>query len=215
MTHFIRNLSISHKLMLLLLLPALAALWLALGRLNTSWQQVSEAQHVSQAIEAAATMNALVATLQAERGASGVYLASNGNRFTQRLQQLRQQSDQRLQPFLALQLPELSALQQQLRQLNELRRQIDQLSITNSLSAERYTGFITAMIAQNHQLEAQLSHREMARQLARLNQFIEMKERAGRERAILGLVFSRTRAVTPYNSSAHLPTNRRPVLMLL
>ena len=191
MTHFIRNLSISRKLMLLLLLPAVAALWLALGRISDSWQQVALAEHVSQAIKASATTNALVATLQAERGASGVYLASNGNRFAQRLAQLRQQSDQRLQAFLALQLPELSALQQQLGELNALRRQVDQQSINNAASAERYTALITAMIAQNHQLEAALTHRDMAQQLAILNQFIEMKERAGRERAILGLVFSR------------------------
>lgn len=191
MTHFIRNLSISRKLLLLLLLPALAALWLALGRFSDSWQQVRMAEHVSKSIEASATMNALVATLQAERGASGVYLASNGSRFAQRLPQLRQQSDQRLQAFLALPLLELSALQQQLSQLSDLRWQVDQQSITNTSSAERYTALITAMIAQNHRLEAALTHRDMARQLATLNQFIEMKERAGRERAILGLVFSR------------------------
>lgn len=191
MTHFIRNLTISKKLMLLLLLPAIAALSLAVASLIASWQQVNLAQYVGRAIDASVTMNALVATLQAERGASGVYLASSGKRFTQRVTQLRLQSDQRLQAFLALQLPELSALQQQLRQLNDLRRQVDQLSISSTQSAARYTGLITAMIAQNHQLEAQLSHRAMARQLATLNQFIEMKERAGRERAILGLVFSR------------------------
>lgn len=191
MPHFIRNLSISRKLLVLLLLPALAALVLALERLNDSWQQVNVAKHVSQAIDSSVTMNALVATLQAERGASGVYLASSGKRFSERLLQLRLQSDQRLQAFLALKRPELSALQQQLGQLSDLRRQVDQLSIANATSAERYTTLITAMITQNHQLEMVLTHQEMARQLATLNQFIEAKERAGRERAILGLVFSR------------------------
>lgn len=190
MRRFIRNLAISQKLMLLLLLPALAALWLAGGRLTASWQQVELAQHIRSSIDVSVTMNALVGTLQAERGASGVFLASSGKRFAERLTQLRQQSDQRLQVFMALRLPQLQPLQQQLQQLSELRQQIDQLAITNTISAERYTALITTMIALNHQLEGEVQHRKMAGQLATLNQFIEMKERAGRERAILGLVFS-------------------------
>ncbi|MDX5407869.1 MAG: methyl-accepting chemotaxis protein [Chromatiaceae bacterium] len=101
------------------------------------------------------------------------------------------QTDLRLQAFMALQQPELVALQQQLQQLPELRHQIDQFTLSNSISAERYTALITAMITQNHQLEATLTQQDMARQLATLNQLIELKERAGRERAILGLVFSR------------------------
>ncbi|WP_134055793.1 methyl-accepting chemotaxis protein [Rheinheimera aquimaris] len=191
MKHLIRNLSLRRKLMLLLLLPAIAAVLLAMDLLYLNWQQVRTAQYVTQAIDTSVSMNKLVATLQAERGASGVYLASAGARFTERLRQLRMQTDLRLQAFMALQQPELVVLQQQLQQLAELRHQIDQLTLSNSISAERYTALITAMIAQNHQLEAGLMHRDMAQQLATLNQFIEMKERAGRERAILGLVFSR------------------------
>lgn len=190
MRRFIRNLAISQKLMLLLLLPVLAALWLAGGRLTASWQQVELARHIGSSIDASVTMNTLVGTLQAERGASGVFLASSGERFAERLAQLRQQSDRQLQAFMALRLPQLQPLQQQLQQLSELRRQIDQLAMANTASAERYTALITAMIALNHQLEVDVQHREMTKQLATLNQFIEMKERAGRERAILGLVFS-------------------------
>ena len=191
MKHLIRNLSLRRKLMLLLLLPAIAAVLLAMDLLYLNWQQVRTAQYVSQAIDTSVTMNKLVAALQAERGASGVYLASAGARFTERLRQLRMQTDLSLQAFMALQQPELIALQQQLQQLPELRHQIDQFTLSNSISAERYTALITAMIAQNHQLEATLTQQDMARQLATLNQLIELKERAGRERAILGLVFSR------------------------
>lgn len=101
---------------MLLFLPALAALSLALGRFSDGWQQVRMAEHVSQSIDVSATMNALVATLHAERGASGVYLASNGNRFAQRLAQL----------------PELSDLLQQLGELNALRHRVDQQSVNKA-----------------------------------------------------------------------------------
>ena len=181
MKHVIRNLSISRKLMLLLLLPVTAALLLALNLIYLNWQQVQMAQQVGRAIETSATMNALVGTLQAERGASGVYLASSGQRFSERVTALRLQTDQRLQAFLSLPQTELADLQQQLNQLTDLRRQVDQFAISNSIAGERYTALISAMIAQNHRLEAGLSQRDMAQQLATLNQFIEMKERAGRE----------------------------------
>lgn len=196
MGRIIRNLAISQKLLLLLFLPIVVALWLLVGRLTTSWQQVNLAQHVYSSIDASMVMNQLVATLQAERGASGVFLASSGAKFGQRLTQLRQQSDQRLQSFLAIKLPQLQAVQQQLQELSALRRQIDQFSIRDGVSAQRYTALITQMIGLNHELETELAHREMAKDLATLNQFIEMKERAGRERAILGLVFSRGSATS-------------------
>ena len=107
------------------------------------------------------------------------------------MKQLRIQSDDKLQIVSALSQPELLSLKKQLDSVRELRSLIDPLTISNSESAERYTRLIKAMIAVNHQLEADVPHREMARELATLNQFIEMKERAGRDRALLGLVFSR------------------------
>lgn len=197
MSRFIRNLSISQKMMLLLFLPALAALWLAGGRLTASWQQVKLSQHIITSIEASETMNRLVATLQAERGATGVFLASSGKKFAERLNQLRQQTDQRLQAFLEVDIKELRAVQQQLQQLTELRRQIDQFALVDTVSAERYTALINTMIAMNHQLEKGVAHREIAIKLATLNQFIEMKERAGRERAMLSLVFGHDSVTSP------------------
>ncbi|QBL09692.1 HAMP domain-containing protein [Rheinheimera sp. D18] len=191
MAQFVRNLSISQKLMLLLFLPVVIALWLLVSQLTQSWQQVSLAQHVRASIDTSVVTNHLVSALQAERGASGVFLASSGNKLKQRVVQLRQQSDQQLQAFFALKQPQLQAAQQQLQQLSALRSQVDKLAITGALSAERYTALISALINVNQKLESEVTHLGMAQQLATLNQFTQMKERAGRERAILGEVFNR------------------------
>ncbi|WP_233008397.1 methyl-accepting chemotaxis protein [Rheinheimera faecalis] len=191
MASFIRDLTLRQKLTLLLVFPVCAVLWLLGERLVASWSQQQMANYVSSAINTSIRMNSLISALQAERGASGVYLASKGQRFGDRMKQLRIQSDDKLQIVSALSQPELLSLKQQLDSVRELRSLIDPLTISNSESAERYTRLIKAMIAVNHQLEADVPHREMARELATLNQFIEMKERAGRDRALLGLVFSR------------------------
>lgn len=191
MASFIRDLTIRQKLSLLLVFPVCAVLWLLGERLVASWSQQQMANYVSSSITNSVRMNSLISALQAERGASGVYLASKGQRFGDRLKQLRVQSDEKLQIVAALSQPELLSLKQQLDAVLELRNLIDSLIISNTESAERYTSLIKSMIAVNHQLEANVPHRDMARELATLNQFIEMKELAGRDRALLGLVFSR------------------------
>lgn len=191
MQPFIRNLSIGRKLILLLTLPVLLLLWLVSSQLVNRLQDVKLAQQVGLAIEVSVVMGEIIGALQAERGASGVVINSQGQRFSDRLLQLRQSSDQQLTRFQQYRQPEVVALQQRLAELNALRQQIDGFSITANQSAERYTSLIMALMNFNQQLEAGLTHLEMVRQLNLLNQFIEMKERAGRERAILGLAFSR------------------------
>jgi len=77
-----------------------------------------------------------------------------------------------------------------MQQLEPLRRDVDSQAIKNTESAERYTKLISQLLAVSHRAELQLQHRGMAGQLAVMNQLMEMIERAGRERALLGLVFS-------------------------
>ncbi|EIW88084.1 methyl-accepting chemotaxis sensory transducer [Alishewanella agri BL06] len=191
MQQVIRDLSIGRKLMLLLSLPVLLLLWLASSQLMNRLQEVQVAQQVGEAIEVSVAMGELIGALQAERGASGVVINSQGQRFTDRLRQLRQSSDQQLARFQQHRQPEVLQLQQRFSELTALRQQVDSFGISANQSAERYTSLIRALMDFNQQLEAGLTHLAMARQLNLLNQFIEMKERAGRERAILGLAFSR------------------------
>ena len=191
MQQVIRDLSIGRKLILLLSLPVLLLLWLASSQLMNRLQEVQVAQQVGEAIEVSVAMGELIGALQAERGASGVVINSQGQRFTDRLRQLRQSSDQQLARFQQHRQPEVLQLQQRFSELTALRQQVDSFGISANQSAERYTSLIRALMDFNQQLEAGLTHLAMARQLNLLNQFIEMKERAGRERAILGLAFSR------------------------
>ena len=191
MQQVIRDLSIGRKLILLLSLPVLLLLWLASSQLLNRLQEVQVAQQVGEAIEVSVVMGELIGALQAERGASGVVINSQGQRFTDRLRQLRQSSDQQLTRFQQYRQPEVLQLQQRFSELAVLRQQVDSFGISANQSAERYTSLIRALMDFNQQLEAGLTHLAMARQLNLLNQFIEMKERAGRERAILGLAFSR------------------------
>lgn len=112
MQQVIRDLSIGRKLMLLLSLPVLLLLWLASSQLMNRLQEVQVAQQVGEAIEVSVVMGELIGALQAERGASGVVINSQGQRFTERLRQLRQSSDQQLARFQQYRQPEVLQLQQ-------------------------------------------------------------------------------------------------------
>jgi methyl-accepting chemotaxis protein len=149
---------------------------------------------VEQNVQQSLVLAALVNTLQVERGSSGVFLGSKGQRFADKVPASRRETDQHLQRFNAQKEPRLAAVQQQLNDLTALRRDIDNQSIKTTDSAARYTALITSLLQVSHQTEQQVAHREMARQLGVINQLMEMIERAGRERALLGLVFTQQQA---------------------
>lgn len=105
MQRLINNLPIARKLGLLLLLPIVLLLWLVSSQLLNRWQLVQVAEHVSSAIEVSVVMGELIGALQAERGASGIMINSEGQRFTERVRQLRLSSDQYLAHFQQFQQP--------------------------------------------------------------------------------------------------------------
>ncbi|WP_430458061.1 methyl-accepting chemotaxis protein [Rheinheimera sp.] len=190
MTMEIRNLTVKAKLILLLTLPVLALLGLALNRILMDVGNYTIALQVETTVSHSVKVSQLIGTLQAERGASGVVLASKGSRFKERLSGLRNKTDDALGLVRPIGIKEFSAIQVE---VNELRTKIDGLSVASAESATRYTKLIADLIANDHQAELQLEHLGLSRSLATLNKLIETKERAGRERAILGIVFSQSR----------------------
>lgn len=190
MTMEIRNLTVKAKLILLLTLPVLALLGLALNRILMDVGNYTIALQVETTVSHSVKVSQLIGTLQAERGASGVVLASKGSRFKELLSGLRNKTDDALGLVRPIGIKEFSAIQVE---VDELRTKIDGLSVASAESATRYTKLIADLIANDHQAELQLEHLGLSRSLATLNKLIETKERAGRERAILGIVFSQSR----------------------
>ena len=186
----IRNLTVKAKLIVLLTLPVLALLGLALNRILLDLGNYTIALQVETTVSHSVKVSQLIGTLQAERGASGVVLASKGSRFKERLSGLRNKTDDALSLVRPIGIKEFSAIEVE---VDELRTKIDGLSIESAESATRYTKLISGLIANDHQAELQLEHLALSRSLATLNKLIETKERAGRERAILGIVFSQSR----------------------
>nr|WP_041706111.1 methyl-accepting chemotaxis protein [Pseudomonas fulva] len=191
----LRNIPLSLKLMLILACPLLGFLWLAALQVNSSYQTLQEMEQTQQASDVAQKVSQLITVLQRERGASGVFLGSQGKNMQDVLLRMRGQTDTALADARSLGNVDagLSEALAALSGLEAMRGQIDKLAINNRESGARFTDIIRKLIGYTHAVERSVTDPTLARALSSLNQFIEMKERAGRERAMLGVVFNQDR----------------------
>lgn len=200
----LRNIPLSAKLLLILASPMLGFLWLAGLYVADSYSTLRQMERTVEASEAAQAVSQLITTLQRERGASGVYLGSQGQTMARQLPGMRQATDAALDGARRLSERNGALVDNALSALGELqtvRSQIDKLAISNVESGTRFTGFIKALIGVTYAAEQSVEDAALARALGGLNQFIEMKERAGRERAMLGVVFNQDRFDAPLLAS--------------
>lgn len=189
----LKNAPLRLKLLLILLLPLLGFLTLAGVFVVDNYKTLQDMNATVAASAKAQKLSQLITTLQRERGASGVFLGSNGKAMGERMARMRDDSSASVEVVRRLAQPGNEELASVLRALNELpaiRAQVDKLSISSTESGVRYTEIIQALVGYTHSLEATIDNASIVHALGALNQFIEMKERAGRERVVLGLVFS-------------------------
>ncbi|MBF7144748.1 MULTISPECIES: methyl-accepting chemotaxis protein [Pseudomonas] len=145
-------------------------------------------------------LSGVVTTLQRERGASGVFLGSGGKSMVDKLKAFRQETDQAMaelqaQPTGGLGSPGKASGARD--ELAALRSKVDALAINSTESGARFLDLIKTLIGFSYSLEASINDPEVLRALGSLNQFVDMKERAGRERVLLGLAFNQNRFDAP------------------
>ncbi|WP_167377911.1 methyl-accepting chemotaxis protein [Pseudomonas floridensis] len=152
------------------------------------------------ATNAAQKLSDVVTTIQRERGASGVFLGSGGKSMQDKLKSLRQETDKAVGEMRAQSTEDIPAPDKMLRALDDLtalRLKVDTLAINNTESGARFTDLIKTLVGFNYSLETSIDDPEILRALSSLNQFVDMKERAGRERVLLGLAFNQNRFDAP------------------
>lgn len=188
----LNNIPLSSKLILILVAPVLGFIWFASLYVAESFSTFRQMEDTVGAIASAQQVSDLITALQRERGASGVYLGSQGRSMQDSLPVLRQAADEAASAVQLNTVRRDEPLEKAMLALNELqgiRAQVDDLALTSLESGARYSEVIKSLIGFTHTLEAKVENAAIARTLGALNQLIEMKERAGRERAILSGVF--------------------------
>ncbi|AHF66146.1 methyl-accepting chemotaxis protein [Pseudomonas cichorii JBC1] len=190
----LKNAPLSMKLMLILMFPLLGLLAFSGIYIADKIQSLDAMSRTVSASSTAQKLSNLVTTLQRERGASGVFLGSGGKSMQDKLKSFRADTDKAAAVIKAL--PRQSGLDKVLQTIDELgplRQKVDAMGLNSTESGARFTDIIKNLVDFTYSLEASVDEPAILRALSSLNQFVAMKERAGRERVLLGLAFNQNR----------------------
>lgn len=197
----INNLSMKAKLITLVLPSLLVMLFFALNQVQQSRSQLAGLQQLQALADLAEQADPVIEALQAERGNSALYLASDNNtnaadQTRRTLAAARQQTDAALQSYQAgLQRLTASTTFDQavtdsinqfagaIANLQRLRSQIDQRSIAADDSFASFSGWVNQLMERVPLLMRRASNPAIANQLNAYFMLAEAVEMAGRERA--------------------------------
>ncbi|WP_439858412.1 methyl-accepting chemotaxis protein [Pseudomonas syringae] len=196
----LRNAPLSMKLLLILIFPLLGFLAFAGLFVADKSENLGDMRRAVTATAVAQKLSNVVTTIQRERGASGVFLGSGGKSMQDKLKAFRQETDKAISEMRTQStdgIPGPDKVYRALDDLNALRLKIDTLGINNTESSTRFTDVIKTLVGFSYSLEASIEDPEILRGLSSLNQFVDMKERAGRERVLLVQAFNQNRFDAP------------------
>ena len=199
---FLRNASVKHKLLLLLILPLLALIFLQSLILQEHRHRVVSMEHITDLAELSGVNSALAHELQKERGMSAGFLGSQGVKFADALPEQRRLTDQRLQqwhqflqqhdysiyPSVARELADVTT---GLKTLSELRQQVSAQQVPLQQVLAFYTSNIRHLLSVPAYATGYTEDGALSRQLQAYYNFLQGKERSGIERAVLSNVFGK------------------------
>ncbi len=199
----IKNLSISSKVALLLLIPLLSVIFYTVKNAKDNYQEWRSSSTTESLMEVAIDLGNLTHRLQIERGATVGFMQSKGERFANDLPGYRTETDKRLVELKgqyarlnnATDLPPAikSVLDTTLAALDKLggtRAAASQLSVPAAEVAGYYTQTITAILGTIPAISEQNGDIDVAKRMSAHLALLHAKERNGLERALLAGVFA-------------------------
>ncbi|MDQ6993153.1 MAG: methyl-accepting chemotaxis protein [Mariprofundus sp.] len=207
---WISNITIRNKILFLLMLPMLMLLVLSVNLVMDENNTNHKLQDVRLASQFFSVAGDLAHQIQRERGMSAGFIGSQGKKFHDQLPTQRQETKKAIEVYDAM----LSTMQQQynaynhveaemrvtlakLSQLNQTRSAVDQLNLSVGEAVKYYSSINASLfdsIAGIIQLGYNLDHSEsvdLSLMQSSLYSFLQMKERAGIERAVLTATFAK------------------------
>jgi len=198
-----RNLSISSKVVLLLLIPLLSVIFYTVKNATDNYQEWRSSSMTESLMDLAIDLGNLTHRLQIERGATVGFMQSKGERFANDLPGHRTETDktraelkgQYAQLNSATNLPPAikSALDTTLAALDKLgdtRAAASQLRVPTAEIAGYYTQTIATILGTIPAISEQNSDLDVAKRMSAYLALLYAKERNGQERALLAGVFT-------------------------
>ncbi|WP_419810346.1 methyl-accepting chemotaxis protein [Bacterioplanoides sp.] len=200
--NFLKDASVKHKLLILLVLPLLAVLFLQSSVLKGQMNDLESMEHITQLAELAVVNSALAHEMQKERGMSAGYLGSGGKKFVDALPKQRQLTDQRLSEWKSWLTnndyrlypsvyKEIQDVESGIQQLTGFRQRISALQIELPKVLAFYTGNIGHLLSVPAYATDYTDDGKISRELQAYYNFLQGKERSGIERAVLSNTFAK------------------------
>jgi len=198
----IKNITFKNKLLLLVMPAILGLTFFSFLLIKQNLTIVNSSKDIALLTQLSIFNSALVHELQKERGASAGYLGSEGNKFFDTLRQQRQKTEiafKHRKEFLSqnivnIQQSDIIKLTQDvnasLTNLNNIRQQIDDLSIAGKQVIAFFTNNNAKLINIVAHISQTTTDGEVANALQAYYNFLQGKERAGIERAVMTSVFT-------------------------
>lgn len=195
------NLSFKQKIAILIALPILGFLWLSASSISQSMSTSKEMSSLTQLTRLSVVYSELVHELQKERGMTAGFLGSNGTKFQNELQKQRSAADAKRQlrtsywqanQIESNEVQQLnSKINQSLDKLSTIRSQVDSQSIKLSDALSYYTQLNSMLLSVSGIIADISTDSQMTNETVAYYNFIQGKERAGIERAVLSNTFAK------------------------
>ncbi|MGI2103567.1 methyl-accepting chemotaxis protein [Shewanella frigidimarina] len=198
---WISNLNISRKLALLVIPPLLTSILFGGMYLNNEYHTQHRLALVIDLTQIAIINSSLVHELQKERGMSAGFLSSKGQAFKDNLTNQRADTDMQIQRFNLVAQQENFPQQLQstysevaaaFNQLSQIRKNVTALNISVAEQVSYYTRINTLLLSMVDNAASQSLDSQIAIKLKAFAAFLQLKERAGIERAVLSTTFGRS-----------------------
>ena len=192
----IRDIKVSRAIFIVPLVPLVIVAVLATVLIGDRYRELQQLGNVQRLISPVMLISAAVHEQQKERGATAVYLASEGKRFMSELKAQRLETDKQHAAIINyLQTEDLSAVDQlfwerfqslkpRFADVAELRAQIDTLLVTPKTAIGNYTTLNSDMLGLIHHVAQISDDRIILLETDAFFSFLKGKEQAGLERAI-------------------------------
>ncbi len=194
--------TIRFRIALLGILPLGLALYFMIGSLTDRYSESRQMKKLQQATQLASEVSAYVHETQKERGLTAGFMGSDGTKFASELAQQRDAGNARrttLTEFIATLDPSeygqkfeeaLGAAVAKMNEVDDYRAQVSSQSVTTQEALALYTTH-NAVMLDIVQMVSQVSDRaDLAKAAAVYANFLQGKERAGIERAVLSKTFA-------------------------
>ncbi|CAM3064504.1 methyl-accepting chemotaxis protein [Moritella viscosa] len=200
------DVSFKHKILMLLALPMLGFLWLSFSSISQSIETRKEMSTLTELTHLSVEYSELVHELQKERGMTAGFIGSNGSKFSVKLRKQRADTDAKQAKMMRFwqqnefsdnQIQQLHMrITQDLSMLTSIRNKVDAQNIELASALRYYTQLNAKLLSVSGLIVDISSDASITAETIAYYNFLQGKERAGIERAVLSNVFSKDHFAT-------------------